>query len=218
MKKLTICALALSALLATGCGNLGGLGTTGTTTTNSGASAIGSVLGSVLNGGALGNVISSVIGGTKLTQANLVGTWRYSGPGCAFTSDQLLAKAGGEVVAAQIKEKMLPTYQTLGFSSSNTVVTLQENGTFNATIDGKSFSGTYTYDESTSKVVMKATLLTLNCYAKKNSNGIALLFEASKLLTVLQTLSALSGNQSLQAIGEISKSYDGVRLGFDFTK
>jgi hypothetical protein len=46
----------------------------------------------------------------------------------------------------------------------------------------------------------------------------AILFEASKLLTVLQTMAALSGNQSVQAVGDISKTYDGLRVGFDFTK
>jgi len=67
-------------------------------------------------------------------------------------------------------------------------------------------------------VTMQGMLLTINCYAKRNANGIALLFESSKLLTLLQTVSALSGNGTLQTVGEISKSYDGLRLGFDFKK
>ena len=41
---------------------------------------------------------------------------------------------------------------------------------------------------------------------------------ASKLLTLLQTMSAMSGNQTLQTIGTLSKSYDGLRIGFDMTK
>ena len=61
-------------------------------------------------------------------------------------------------------------------------------------------------------------LLSFNCYAKRNANGIGLLFEGKKLLNILQTVAAMSGNQNIQAVGEISKSYDGLRLGFDFTK
>ena len=61
-------------------------------------------------------------------------------------------------------------------------------------------------------------LLTINCYAKRNANGIGLLFEASKLLTLLQTMAAMSGNTNIQAVGDISKTYDGLRVGFDFTK
>ena len=31
-------------------------------------------------------------------------------------------------------------------------------------------------------------------------------------------MSAMSGNQTLQTIGTLSKSYDGLRIGFDMTK
>ena len=153
-----------------------------------------------------------------MTENDLVGSWTYSGPGCAFTSQQLLAQAGGEVIATQIKTKMEPTLTKVGVKSSNTNVTFNSDKTFSATFAGKSLSGTYTYDSATSKVVMSTLLLNINCYAKKNSNGIGLLFESSKLLTLLQTMSAMSGNSTAQTIGDLSKNYDGLRMGFDFKK
>lgn len=184
------------------------LGATGTTTDGSAASSAG---------GALGNILSSVLGGSaKPTQQQIIGSWTYSQPGCAFTSEKLLAQAGGEVVAAEIKTKLQPTYQKLGVKSSNTSLVLKEDKTFAASFAGKSFSGTYTFDESSSKITLQGMLLNINGYMKRNSDGVALLFESSKLLTLLQTISALSGNTSIQAVGEISKSYDGLRLGFDF--
>ena len=90
------------------------------------------------------------------------------------------------------------------------------DNTFQASICGKQMSGTYTFDPATSKVTLQTLLLNINCYAKKNVGGIALLFEASKLLTMLQTVAALSGNTTITTIGDLSKNYDGVRLGFDF--
>jgi hypothetical protein len=129
--------------------------------------------------------------------------------------EQLLAQAGGEVVATQIKTKLQPTFNTVGINSSNTYVTFNQDGTFTASIAGKQWSGKYTYDAATSKVTMQGLLLNVNCYAKKNASGIGLLFEASKLLTVLKTMSALSGNTSLQTIGDLAGNYDGVRIGFD---
>ena len=111
---------------------------------------------------------------------------------------------------------MLPTYQTLGLSSANTYVQFNSDNTFTASFGSTPFSGTYTFDPASSKVVLKSLLFNINCYAKKNTQGIALLFEASKLLTILQTVSAISGNATLGTIGDLSKSYDGVRLGFDF--
>ena len=208
MKKLSV--LAASACLALmSCGGLGG------TTTNGGTDILGGIIGVLTNGSGVVNAISSVIGLDKLSAQNLIGTWKYNGPGCAFTSENLLAKAGGEVVASQIEQKVLPYYQKLGLSASNTVVTFNSDNTFSAMIAGKSFSGTYTYNESTSQIAMKGLLLNINCYAKRETGGISLLFEAKKLLTVLQTMSALSGNTSLQTIGDLSKNYDGVRIGFD---
>ena len=214
MKKFKVFAMAAATMLLAGCGVPGANGTSSA----SSGSVLGTVLNDVLTGGTISNVITSVIGAQTVTKADLIGSWIYSGPGCAFTSEKLLAKAGGEVVAAQIKTKVLPYYQQIGIGSSNTNITFNENGTFSAQFRGTPLSGNWTFDASTYKVTLQGMLLTLNCYAKRNANGVALLFEASKLLTVLQTMAAMSGNSNIQAVGEISKSYDGVRLGFDFCK
>ena len=173
------------------------------------------VLGAMTNGTGVVNAISSVIGLDKVKAQNLIATWRYSGPGCAFTSENLLAKAGGEVAAVQIEQKLLPYYQQVKISESNTYITFKEDGTFSSKIAGTPFSGNYTFDEASQKITLKGLLLSVNCYAKKEANGISILFEAKKLLTVLQTMSAMSGNKDLQTIGDLSKNYDGVRVGVD---
>lgn len=200
MKKVKAIVLAAVAMIVTSCGTQG------------------NILGGILQGGTLGNVIISVIGAQKVTAQDLIGAWNYSGPGCAFTSENLLAKAGGEVAATRIKEKALPYYQQIGITSQNTNITFKQDGTYSATFRGTPMSGKWTYDEATSKVTLQSMLLTINCYAKRNYTGIGLLFESSKLLTILQAMAAMSGNQNIQAVGEISKTYDGLRLGFDFSK
>ena len=176
---------------------------------------LASVINTVGSGGTIANVFSSVIGMDKLTQRQLIGNWSYSGPGCAFTSENLLAKAGGEVAATKIEQELQPYYDKLGFSASNTRITFNEDQTFSATIAGKSFSGKYTFDEANAKITMQTLLFSFNCYAKREYGGISLLFESKKLLTVLQTIALMSGNDTYQKIGELSKNYDGVRLGFD---
>jgi len=200
MKKVILGLTALACLAMASCGNMN------------------QVLGAMTNGTGVINAISSVIGLDKVKAQNLIGSWKYSAPGCAFTSENLLAKAGGEVAAVQIEEKLLPYYQQVGLSASNTYITFNEDGTFSSKIAGTPFSGTYTFDEATQKISLKGLLLSMNCYAKKESNGISILFEAKKLLTVLQTMSAMSGNKDLQTIGDLSKNYDGVRVGFDMKR
>lgn len=190
---------------------LGYAGGNSSNTTGSTTSKVGSIVGSILD---------NVIGSTTLKKADLCAhTWKYKSPGCAFTSENLLAKAGGEIAAKKVEEKLSTYYQKAGFSSSNTYFKFNEDGTFNAKIDGKSWSGTYTFDEKTHAIDLKGRLLlSLNGFATKNTSGISILFESKKLLTIIQTLTALSGNTTLGTIGEISKNYDGIRVGFDLSK
>lgn len=192
-------------------GLLGYAGGNSSNTTGSTTSKVGSIVGSILD---------NVIGSTTFKKADLCAhTWKYKSPGCAFTSENLLAKAGGEIAAKKVEEKLSTYYQKAGFNSSNTYFKFNEDGTFNAKIDGKSWSGTYTFDEKTHAIDQKGRLLlSLNGFATKNSSGISILFESKKLLTIIQTLTALSGNTTLGTIGEISKNYDGIRVGFDLSK
>lgn len=192
-------------------GLLGYAGGNSNNNTNSTTSKVGSIVGSILD---------NVIGSTTFKKADLCAyTWKYKSPGCAFTSENLLAKAGGEIAAKKVEDKLSTYYQKAGFSSSNTYFKFNEDGTFNAKIDGKSWSGTYTFDEKTHAIDLKGRLLfSLNGFATKNTSGISILFESKKLLTIIQTLTALSGNTTLGTIGEISKNYDGIRVGFDLSK
>ena len=199
MRKIYLLLVAVVSMLVVSCGNMN------------------QVLSAIQNGSVV-NAITSVIGLDKVSAQNLIGSWTYSGPGCAFTSENLLAKAGGEVAAAQIEQKLQPYYQQVGISASNTQITFNQDGTFSSKIAGTNFSGTYTFDESSQQIKLKGMLLSINCYTKREINGISILFEAKKLLTVLQTMSALSGNSNLQTIGDLSKQYDGVRVGFDMKR
>ena len=201
MKKTMMAAIAAAVLVLAGC-----MGT------NTG------ILSGVDTTSALGNIIGSVLGVNRVSEANLVGTWKYTAPGCAFTSDNLLAKAGGEVAAQKIKSQLLPYYQSLGIAAGNTLFTFKEDKTFSGKLAGKSISGTYTYDPQTGAINLKTLLLSMNGYVTLTTKGISLLFESQKILSVMQTLGALSGNSTIGTISEISKNYDGVRVGFELSR
>ena len=200
MKKTSIMMLLAGVLLLSGCANMN------------------QVLTAMSNTQGINNAIQSVIGLDKVTASMLPGTWQYRGPGCAFTSENLLAKAGGEMAAVQIEEKLLPYYQKVGIASGNTAITFGTDGTFSAKVAGRAFSGTYTFDEAKQQVKLQTMLFSMNCYTKRESSGMSVLFEAKKLLTLLQTMSAMSGSKDLQTLGDFSKNYDGARIGFDLTR
>lgn len=217
MKKISVLFVAAASMVLVSCGG----GAYGAAGNGSNSQEAGGLLGGVVsaianNGSSLGNVLQSVLGLDKITKDNIIGTWTYSQPGCAFTSQQLLAQAGGEVVASDIKSRLKPTFDKVGINASSTSITFNQDGTFAAKIANKSWSGRYTFDEANYKITLQGLLLNINCYAKKNSDGIGLLFEATKLLTVLQTMASMSGNATAQTIGDLSKNYDGLRIGFDF--
>lgn len=209
--------------------------TSTSTTTNSGYSAgsvVAGVLGGLLGGGTttgssstgssiINGILNKVIGSATFSQVDLCAhTWKYSKPGCAFTSENLLAKAGGEIAASKIEEDLSKYYSKFGFSKSNTYFTFKTDGTFAAKIDGKSWNGTYTFDEKTHAIQLKGLLLSASGFATRTANGISLLFEQKKLLTLVKTLSKLNltGSTTMSAVSSIVDNYDGVRIGFEMTK
>ena len=211
MKKMmmaAVTALMLQSCSMTNPGVNGGSQMGGTTTNNSGSS-IGS--------NALGGLLDLVVGSVKLSQTDIIGTWSYVEPACAFTSENLLAKAGGSVAAKTVNEKLLPVYKSLHISSGNTQLTFRENGQFTGKIGGFPMSGTYTFDATNGLVKMKS-LTTFTAHLTRSTHGMNFTFESKKILTLLQTVSALSGNTSLSTIGDISKQFSGVRLGFAMKK
>jgi len=214
MKKTLILAMAFIAITFASCGTMG-TGTNGQTS-NGGNPQTGINTGDAVS--ILESILGNVLGLNKLTEADLYGTWKYSQPGCAFTSDNALAKAGGAVAAQRVKNQLQEYYSKVGIKSSNTQFTFKEDKTFSAKIDGKSFSGQYTFDPADGRLTLQSLLLTLPCYVERSGNTIGILVESQRLMQLLQTIGQLSGNQSLQAIGELSKNFDGVRLGFEMTK
>ena len=222
IKKIFYSSVLALSLVLTGCGNLGnvlgnGNGTTGNTGGGLG-NVLGGVLGGVFNSNTAGGLLDMVIGHVKLDKSSLVGTWVYSEPGCAFTSENLLAKAGGSVAATQVKQKLTTVYNSLGIASNNTYFVFDQNGRFEAKVKGIPLSGTYDFEPNNSKLNLKCTLFTIPAYVTRTTNGLSLTMESKKLLNVLQTITALTGNTTLTTIGELSKNFDGVRMGFDVVR
>lgn len=202
---------------------------TSSSTTSNAGSAVAGILGAVLGGNSnssssagssiINGILNNVIGSGTFSKQDLCAhTWKYSKPGCAFTSENLLAKAGGEIAANKVEEKLGEYYSKFGFSGSNTYFTFKTDGTFAAKIDGKSWQGNYTFDEKTHAIQMKGLLLSMSGYATKTTNGISLLFDQTKLLNLIKTMGALKGSSTLSALGTIANNYDGMRVGFEMTK
>lgn len=167
----------------------------------------------------LGSVAKNVIGDKLTTASSIIGTWTYTGPECMFESDQLLAKAGGEVTAKEVEKKLESIYKKAGMNSCKYI--FNEDGTYSYTVKGKTVSGTYTFDDNAKTIAMKSKLgLKSTAYVTVTGNSMSLVFNADKLMSVIKAATGAISNlgSTTSAIDGIAKSYDGLKLGFELKK
>jgi len=167
----------------------------------------------------LSDVVKNVVGDKTTTASSIIGTWTYAGPECQFESDNLLAKAGGEVAAKEVEEKIQKVYEKVGMDGCQ--YTFNEDGSYSCTVKGKTSSGTYTFDSDAKTVTMKSKLgIKTVAYVTVTGDIMSLVFKADKLMSVLKTITstAASVNSTASTISSIADSYDGLRLGFELKK
>lgn len=167
----------------------------------------------------LSGVVKNVVGDKTTTASSIIGTWTYAGPECQFESDNLLAKAGGEVAAKEVEEKIQKVYEKVGMDGCQ--YTFNEDGSYSCTVKGKTSSGTYTFDSDAKTVTMKSKLgIKTVAYVTVTGDSMSLVFKADKLMSVLKTITsaAASVNSTASTISSIADSYDGLRLGFELKK
>ncbi len=226
MKKIKMTMVAaLAAITMASCGTTGSSllgGMTGGATTPTSSTATTTSNGE--EGGLaslLGNVLGAVLGSSnKLSQQDLIGTWKYQGSDCVFESENLLMKAGGEVAASKVESKLDETLAKIGISVGKCTFTFNSDNTYVATIGGRSLSGQYTLDAENKKITMTylAGLGTMTPNIVKSGNSISLLYEADKLLAIAQKISAMSGNATMQTLASLASSYDGMMIGLELKK
>lgn len=167
----------------------------------------------------LSGVVKNVVGDKTTTASSIIGTWTYAGPECQFESDNLLAKAGGEVAAKEVEEKIQKVYEKVGMDGCQ--YTFGEDGSYSCTVKGKTSSGTYTFDSDAKTVTMKSKLgIKTVAYVTVTGDDMSLVFNADKLMSVLKTITsaASSVNSTASTLSSIAGSYDGLRLGFELKK
>lgn len=166
----------------------------------------------------LTGVAKAVVGDKATTSSSIIGTWKYVGPQCQFESENLLAKAGGEVAAKEVEEKMQTVYDRIGMSGC---YTFNEDGTYSYTLKKRTMSGTYTFDDKEKTITMKGKLgVKTVAHVTVTGNDMSLVFNADKLMSVLKTITGTVSkvNSTAATINSVAGSYDGLMLGFDLKK
>ena len=92
----------------------------------------------------LGDVLQQTVGGQTLSEQAVIGQWQYASPYCRLESDELLAKAGGQVAASQVESRLESVYRALGMEQFSCSFAAEGKCSFG--YKGKEVAGTYTLD------------------------------------------------------------------------
>ena len=162
----------------------------------------------------LSGVAKAVVGNKATTASSIIGTWTYSGPECQFESENLLAKAGGEV-----EEKMIAVYNKVGMN--NIRYTFNEDGTYSYQMKKRTVTGSYVFDDAAKTITMTGKLgLKTVAYVTVTGNDMSMVFKADKLMSILKTITGAASkvNSTAATINSVAEAYDGLMLGFELKK
>ena len=167
----------------------------------------------------LSGVAKAVVGNKATTASSIIGPWTYSGPECQFESENLLAKAGGEMAAKEVEEKMIAVYNKVGMN--NIRYTFNEDGTYSYQMKKRTVTGSYVFDDAAKTITMTGKLgLKTVAYVTVTGNDMSMVFKADKLMSILKTITGAASkvNSTAATINSVAEAYDGLMLGFELKK
>lgn len=172
----------------------------------------------LLNKETIEGVISTVTGSSG--DLEVAGTWTYTGSAVVLESDNVLKKAGGSIATSTIESKLNTQLEKLGIKEGSTTFTFQSDDTFTVTMKNKTQEGTYTIDESASKINLTFTTgsVAIAANVSQSSNEMTLTFDADKFMTAISYISNITNNSTLSALNTVLQSYDGVQVGLTLKK
>lgn len=171
-------------------------------------------------GDALSNLVQGVFSKSDLTLEDICGEWTADGSAVSFKSDNLLEKAGGLAAAGAIENKLDPYYKKLGLN--NAVLTVNKDGTFTLATKLKlsgtvkaNGDGTFEFSFDALKLLK---LGSLTAYVQKSGNHLDVMFDATKLKTLISGIAKVSGISIAKTAATLLDSYEGLCVGFSMNR
>lgn len=169
----------------------------------------------------IGSAVSNLLGTSKLTPADIVGTWEYTSPAVSFKSENLLKKAGGAAASVAVEDKLKPYYSKAGVDKM--VLTVNADSTFTMKLARGSLSGTLASSTQEGMMTFKFKALKINigsmdAAVTKAGNNLTVTFDVSKLMSLVNAVAKVSGSSAAKGLNSMLQSYDGVMAGFRLVK
>lgn len=178
---------------------------------------LSSILGSA--GSAAQGLVEGLFTQTDITVDQMVGTWTATGSAVTFQSDNALKKAGGNAASGTIESKLDPYYQKYGLTGST--LTVNADGTFTLKVKSLSIKGTITKRSDgnfdfTFTPFGNIKLGTIKTYVEKPVGGLNVMFDASKLKSLVSAVAGFTGNSLAKTASSVLDGYDGMLVGFKY--
>lgn len=168
--------------------------------------------------------ITSIIGdiaGGDVELKDLTGDWEYVAPAVSFKSDNLLKKAGGAAAAAKIEKEIEPYYQKAGLTGLK--MKFNADSTFVMKVRRAELKGCVTQNKDGQhlfefRAFGKIKTGSMTAYMSRSGKNVKLTFDVSKLISLVEKISAISGNASIKGLSALLSNYDGLNAGFELKK
>lgn len=178
-----------------------------------------SKLGNALQNGTVENILNGVISSSNIEVKDLVGTWNYNAPAIEFESDDMLKDAGGIAVTTSIEQKLAPYYTKAGLNNSSIIFTTEgkftmkfKKGSIKGSVTKSGYNFIFHFNG-----ISQAKGFDVKAYIKKGT-ALEITFDASKLVTLINTISSVTGNATVSSAVKLLNSYEGVYAGFEYKK
>lgn len=183
----------------------------------------GQSLKDLVNSSTVKNAVTAVTGGSAITTESLEGTWTYSSPAIQLEGDNALKNVAGSVVTSEAESQLKEYCEKIGIVEGQFNYVFNSDGSFTSALKKSTLKGTYTVNSDDKTVELSYTIAgksakRITAQATLSGSELALLFDADKLLSLLNTLSSVSGSTSLSAINSLASQYDNVLIGFNLKK
>ena len=177
--------------------------------------------GQALENGSVTDIIEGVLSTSNLEVKDLAGVWTSTGSAVAFQSEDLLSQAGGVAMASTLESKINPYFTKYGIVGS--VITIQTDGSFSMSLKKTTLKGKIVKGENNKFILSfeafgKNNLGNVNLYIQKTSTSMDLMFDASKLKTILSSIASLSKKGLGNSLNTFLNSYNGICIGFKMSK
>lgn len=177
--------------------------------------------GQALENGSVTDIIEGVLSTSNIEVKDLAGVWTSTGSAVAFQSEDLLSQAGGVAMASTLESKINPYFTKYGIVGS--VITIQTDGSFSMTLKKTTLKGKIVKGENNKFILSfeafgKNNLGNVNLYIQKTSTSMDLMFDASKLKTILSSIASLSKKGLGNSLNTFLNSYNGICIGFKMSK